>query len=57
MADTHDKTLREHLAEALATRWKNTSEEQRKEHSAKMNAKRWPNGAKKKASTGETPKS
>lgn len=53
MADTHDKTLREHLAEALAKRWENTSEEQRTEHSAKMNKARWPNGAKKKSSTGE----
>jgi len=43
-----EKTLKQHLADALAKRWENTSEEKRKEHSAKMNAKRWP-----KSSTGE----
>ncbi len=48
-----DKTLKQHLAEALAKRWENTDEAKRKEHSAKMNKARWPNGAKKKSSTGE----
>lgn len=48
-----DKTLKQHLAEALAKRWAKTDEAKRKEHSAKMNKARWPNGAKKKSSTGE----
>lgn len=48
-----DKTLKQHLAEALAKRWASKTPEERKEYSAMLNAKRWPNGAKKKDSTGE----
>lgn len=44
-----DKTLKQHLADALAKRWANTSEEERKKHSARMNEAK----AKKKSSTGE----
>lgn len=37
-----EKSLKQHLADARAKRWENTSKEERTAHSIKMNAKRWP---------------
>lgn len=48
-----DKTLREHMKEAVRARWAKTTPEQRKEYSRKMNEAKNLKYPKKTASTGE----